>query len=58
MTLTEYEADEECILGQFPNVRLHEIERNRICMSLGQLENILDLADKNFNECLLYLMKR
>ncbi len=57
MDLIDYEIDEDSILCQFPNTRLHEIKNNRICLSASQLENILDLADKKFNECLINLFK-
>ena len=45
----ENKFDEEDILNQYPNVKLHEIEKNRICLSMSQLKNILNIFDKDFN---------
>ena len=39
----KYEIDEDSILAQFPNVKLHEIKKNRICLSISQLKNIFDI---------------
>ena len=46
----KYEIDEEFILAQFPNVKLHEIKKNRICLSISQLKNIFDIFNADFNK--------
>ena len=49
-----YKIDEDGILAQFPNSKLHE-KKNRICLSICQLKNILDIYNNDFNEMFIHL---
>ena len=40
---------EEFTQQKYPGVDLHNIEKNRICMSSGQLKKIFSLNNKDFN---------
>ena len=42
--------EEEEVANKYYGVSLHIIERNRICMSSGQLRIILGINEKSFND--------
>lgn len=52
MKMTEVEVKDK-----YPNVSLHEINKNRICLSAGQLEFIFKMHNKQFNNVFLKLCK-
>ena len=54
----KYEIDEDSILAQFPNVKLHEITKNRICLSISQLKNIFDIFNADFNKRFISLWQQ
>ena len=49
---------EEVVKDKYPNVSLHEINKNRICLSIGQLRMIFGLSNKDFNELFLKLCEK
>ena len=51
----EYSEEEQAVLDRFPGVSLHQIDKNRICLSLGQLKMIFGLNNKVFNNFFLNL---
>ncbi len=44
----EYKVEETEILNQFPDIKLHEIYKNRICLSISQLKFILSRSNDYF----------
>ena len=54
----KYEFNEDAILDQFPNLKLHEIKKNRICLSISQLKNILDIFNADFNKRFISLCQK
>ena len=54
----KYKIDEYSILAQFPNVKLHEIKKNRICLSISQLKNIFDIFNADFNKRFISLCQQ
>ena len=51
----EYSEEEQAVLDRFPGVSLHQIDKNRICLSLGQLKMIFGFDNKVFNDYFLNL---
>ena len=49
---------EQEVKDKYPNVSLHEINKNRICLSIGQLRMIFGLFNKDFNELFLKLCEK
>ena len=54
----KYEIDEDSILVQFPNVKLHEITKNRICLSISQLKNIFNIFNADFKQRFISLCQQ
>lgn len=48
------EVKETEVLAKYPNAKLHEIDKNRICITLAQLNTILNI-DKDFHSYFLGL---
>ena len=49
---------EEEVKDKYPDVSLHGIDKNRICLSPGQLEMIFNMHNKQFNDVFLDLCKK
>ena len=49
---------EEEVKDKFPEASLHGIDKNRICLSPGQLEYIFNMHNKQFNDVFLNLCKK
>ena len=49
---------EEEVKDKYPEASLHDIDRNRICLTLGQLKMILGLKDDCFNDIFIDLCER
>ena len=49
---------EEEVKDKFPEASLHGIDKNRICLSPGQLEYIFNMHNKQFNDVFLDLCKK
>ena len=46
--ITKYPLIKMRFLAQFPNVKLHEILENMVCLSASQLKDILNINNKDF----------
>ena len=49
---------EEVLKDKYPNASLHDIDKNRVCLTIKQLELILGLKDDNFNKIFIDLCKK
>lgn len=49
---------EEDIKDKYPSVSLHNIDKNRICLTIGQLKLILSIKDDDFNDILTDLCEK
>ena len=49
---------EEEVKDKYPEASLHDIDRNRICLTLGQLKMILGLKDDRFNDIFIDLCEK
>ena len=44
---------EEEVKDKYPDASLHKIDKNRICLTPGQLEMIFNINNKKFNHVFL-----
>ena len=49
---------EEDVKDKYPNASLHQIDKNRICLTINQLRLILGLKDDDFNNILADLCEK
>ena len=49
---------EEDTKDKYPNASLHQIDKNRICLTMNQLRLILGIKDDNFNNILTNLFEK
>ena len=52
------EMKEEEVKDKYPEASLHDIDRNRICLTLGQLKMIFGLKDDRFNDIFIDLCEK
>ena len=51
-------SKEEDVKNKYPSASLHQINKNRICLTINQLRLILGLKDDDFNNILAYFVKK
>ena len=56
--LSFHKMTEEDVKEKYPNVSLHQIDKNRICLTINQLRLILGLKDDDFNNILADLCEK
>ncbi len=56
--LSFHKMTEEDVKEKYPNVSLHQIDKNRICLTINQLRLILGLKYDNFNNILANLCEK
>ena len=49
---------EEEVKNKYPNASLHEIDKNRVCLSINQLKLVLGFKDDNFNNIFVDLCQK
>ena len=56
--LSFHKLSEEDTKDKYPNASLHQIDRNRICLTIKQLKLILGIKDDDFNNILTNLFEK